>query len=398
MSDPFDRRLLEFTTDRQRQVLETWLAEGTQEKAAKRLGIRRNTISVHYRRAKQRAEIRGYSPEHDLTKAVPETQILKGASTLYDDQGNVRLQWVKSAANLQAIQTAIQGFTEGLADEIRGSFPASKNRRKHFANDELATHYKIGDQHLGLYAWKDETNGEDYDLEKSSQDIVGGLQFLVDSAPPTKLGVLVNVGDFCHANDRKGQTPGSGNSLDVDGRHGRTARRAAHILRDAVRLMLTKHELATVVNARGNHDPDAAVSMEIALEAYFENEPRVEVMRNDAKIQLVEWGQCLHFVYHGEKNRTHQLAYLTNRFREEIGRSTHTYVDNGHIHHKQREELGPCLFEVWNPLTASDAYHSDSLYKASRSITSVTYHKRFGEVSRNVCDLRIIREREHENE
>jgi len=293
----------------------------------------------------------------------------------------------------------MQGFVDGLADEVRGGFRKTKQRRTRFETDDLATHYKIGDQHLGLFAWGDETSGEDYDLEKSSNDIVGGFQFLVESAPATKTGVLVNVGDFCHANDRKGTTPGSGNPLDVDGRHGKTARRAAHILRDSVRLMLSKHETVVVINARGNHDPDAAVSLEIALEAYFENEPRVEVMRNDAKIQVLTFGECLHFVYHGERNRQQQLAYLTNRFREEIGTSRFIYVDNGHVHHKQREELGPCLFEVWNPLTASDAYHSDSLYRATRSITSVTYHKRFGEVSRNVCDLRIIRERlSHENE
>ena len=393
MSEPFDLRILEFTTERQREILEAWINEGTQKRAAKSLGISQHTVSEAFGRAKKRAEVRGYSPEHDLTKPVPETQILKGSSTLYDDDGKIRLQWIKTSANLLAISESLTGFATGLADDIRGKFPPSTIRRKHFANDELATHYKIGDQHLGLYAWGDETSGEDYDLEKSSSDIIGGLRFLVDSAPPTRVGVLVNVGDFCHANDRKASTPGSGNSLDVDGRHGRTARRAAHILRDAVRLMLTKHEVATVVNARGNHDPDAAVSMEIALEAYFENEPRVVVLRNDAKIQVVEWGECLHFVYHGEKNRSHQLAFLTNRFREQIGRSSFIYVDNGHVHHKQREELGPCLFEVWNPLSASDAYHADSLYRASRSISSVTYHKRFGEVSRNVCDLRIIRER-----
>ena len=156
--------------------------------------------------------------------------------------------------------------------------------------------------------------------------------------------------------------------------------------------MLTKHQSVQVINARGNHDPDAAVSMEIALEAYFEKEPRVTVQRNDCKVQHFQWGNVCHFVYHGERNRQQQLAHLTNRYREQIGQSAFVYVDNGHVHHKQREELGPCLFEVWNPLTASDQYHADSLYGASRSITSVIYHKQFGEVSRNVCDLRIIRQ------
>lgn len=389
---PFDEKLLEFATDRERVLLETWANEGTQKKAARVLQITQHTISNAYKRARSRAEIRGYSPQHGLHNPVPGTQLLKGASTLYDEDGKVRLQWVKSSANLQAIQAALHGFAAGLADDVRGGFGKVAQRRKNFADAELATHYKIGDQHLGLYAWGSETGGEDYDLAKSTADIVGGLSFLIDAAPPTQTGVLVNVGDFLHANDRKGQTPGSGNSLDVDGRHGKVARRAAHILRDAVRLMLTKHQSVQVINARGNHDPDAAVSMEIALEAYFEKEPRVTVQRNDCKIQHFQWGNVCHFVYHGERNRQQQLAHLTNRYREQIGQSQFVYVDNGHVHHKQREELGPCLFEVWNPLTAADQYHADSLYGASRSISSVVYHKQFGEVSRNVCDLRIIRQ------
>ena len=389
---PFDEKLLEFATDRERVLLTAWQNERTQRAAAKVLGITQHSISDALRRVTSRAEVRGYSPQHQLTHAVPGTQILKGASTLYDEDGKVRLQWVKSSANLQAIKAALHGFANGLADDVRGGFGKVAQRRKNFADAELATHYKIGDQHLGLYAWGSETGGEEYDLAKSTADIVGGLSFLIDAAPATQTGVLVNVGDFLHANDRKGQTPGSGNSLDVDGRHGKVARRAAHILRDAVRLMLTKHQSVQVINARGNHDPDAAVSMEIALEAYFEKEPRVTVQRNDCKVQHFQWGNVCHFVYHGERNRQQQLAHLTNRYREQIGQSAFVYVDNGHVHHKQREELGPCLFEVWNPLTASDQYHADSLYGASRSITSVIYHKQFGEVSRNVCDLRIIRQ------
>ena len=388
---PFDKKLLEFATDRERVLLETWANEGTQKKAARVLQITQHSISNAYKRARSRAEIRGYSPQHGLHNPVPGTQLLKGASTLYDEDGKVRLQWVKSSANLQAIQAALHGFAAGLADDVRGGFGKVAQRRTRFADAELATHYKIGDQHLGLYAWGSETGSEDYDLAKSSADIVGGLSFLIDAAPPTQTGVLVNVGDFLHANDRKSQTPGSGNLLDVDGRHGKVARRAAHILRDAVRLMLHKHQSVQVINARGNHDPDAAVSMEIALEAYFEKEPRVTVQRNDCKVQHFQWGSVCHFVYHGERNRQQQLAHLTNRYREQIGKSAFVYVDNGHVHHKQREELGPCQFEVWNPLAASDQYHADALYGASRSITSVIYHKQFGEVSRNVCDLRIIR-------
>ena len=132
------------------------------------------------------------------------------------------------------------------------------------------------------------------------------------------------------------------------------------------------------------------MSMEIALEAYFEKEKRVTVQRNDCKVQHFQWGNVCHFVYHGERNRQQQLAHLTNRYREQIGKSAFVRRQRTRAPQTTRGTRAVPV-EVWNPPTASDQYHADALYGASRSITSVIYHKQFGEVSRNVCDLRIIR-------
>ena len=145
---PFDEKLLEFATARERVLLTAWQNERTQRAAAKVLGITQHSISDALRRVTRRAELRGYSPQHQLTHAVPGTQILKGASTLYDEDGKVRLQCVKSSANLQAIKAALHGFANGLADDVRGGFGKVAQRRKNFADAELATHYKIGDLSL----------------------------------------------------------------------------------------------------------------------------------------------------------------------------------------------------------------------------------------------------------
>lgn len=385
--------LLPFATPHQARVIRTIIDAGSMTAAARRLGRNQSSVSTLVKRVKRKASARGWSPDHDMTHVAPETHIVKGTSTLYGDDGEIKVQWVKTQADLARINEALTAFADELAEGVRGKWKPVKRKPKH-CETEIATHYKIGDQHLGMYAWGDETGDEDYDLERSTRDVVGGIGYLVDAARPTEYGVLVNVGDFLHANDRKSQTPGSGNALDTDTRHGKVARRAAHILRDATRLMLTKHQKVVVINARGNHDPDAAVSLQITLEAYFERDDRVDVVRNDQKVLPWVFGETCVLVYHGEKDRRRQMEYLTKRFRKEIGASRRVYVDNGHIHHKQREEIGPLQFEVWHPLAASDQYHADSLYGADRSITSVVYHKRYGEVGRTVCDLQMIRDLE----
>lgn len=389
----FDPELLQFCEPQQRTVLEAMLREGSSTKAAAVLGRTPNSVKKIYERVKTKAAKRGWSPAHGMTKVVPPTHFVKGTSTLYDGDGKIALQWVKSEADRETMRKAMQVFADELASQVKGKFKKGPKAPKH-CNADIATHYKVGDQHLGLYAWGEETGDEDYDLERSTADIRGGLRYLIEASEPTAVGCLVNVGDFLHANDRKSQTPGSGNLLDTDTRHGKVARRAAHIMRDAIRCMLAKHQEVHVFNARGNHDPDSAVWLQIVLEAYFENEPRVKIARNDRKMLVWQFGDVVSFIYHGEKNRTHQLEYITDKFREEIGNAKFCYVDNGHVHHKDAKELGPLKFEVWNPLCATDIYHADSLYGASRSMTSVTYHKRFGEVGRNTCDIRMIRDRE----
>lgn len=385
--------LFPYANPHQKKILRAIIDAGSASAAARRLGKNASSVCNLVRRVKKRAAARGWSPEHDMTHATPETHFVKGTSTLYDADGTVALQWVKTQADLDRINEALAAFADELAEGVRGKWRPVKRRPKS-VETEIATHYKIGDQHLGLYAWGEETGDEDYDLERSTRDVVGGIGYLVDAARPTEIGVLVNVGDFLHANDRKSQTPGSGNALDTDTRHGKVARRAAHVLRDATRLMLRKHERVVVINARGNHDPDAAVGLQITLEAYFESDERVDVLRNDQKVLPWVFGQTCVLIYHGEKDRRRQMEYLAKRFRKEIGSCRKVYVDNGHIHHKQREEIGPLQFEVWHPLAASDQYHADSLYGADRSITSVVYHKKYGEVGRTVCDLQMIRDLE----
>ena len=376
-----------------RKSFRNYYAQGVPPKTAKNLGLStKSTVYSYLGRVRKAAAARGYSPDHDMTNATPETHYLKGTSTLYDEGGNVRLQWVKSNAIQDAIQDALKSFADELADSVRGKFKGPPKAPKAEASD-TCVHYKIGDAHLGLYAWANETGSDDHDLTKASEDLIDGLTQLVRAAPSCGLGVIVNVGDFLHSNDSKAQTPGSGNQLDMDGRFSKVFRRAAHVLRYAVHAALSKHENVIVLNARGNHDKDAAVALGVVLEAYFEKEPRVTVLNGERKILSLKFGDCLHLVYHGEKNRNHQYEYATKSFRKEIGEATHVYMDNGHTHHIQRQEIGAIVFEVWSPLVASDQYHADNLYGAGRAITSVTYDKRYGEIGRNVCSLQRVRDR-----
>ena len=100
---PIDPRLLEFcTTQTQQETVQAVIDHGSEVKAAKALNKARGSVSNTIRRIQRNAQLRGYSPEHDLTKVLPPTLMLRGTSTLYHKEKGMMMQWVKTRADEEA--------------------------------------------------------------------------------------------------------------------------------------------------------------------------------------------------------------------------------------------------------------------------------------------------------
>lgn len=385
-----DAAILKFLDGERKKVIKAVIEEGSQRKAADKLGKAQSTVAEHVRRAKDEAERRGYAPEYDRNHPVPKTEFISGVSTHYGPEGEVLTQWVKTKASHQDFAERMEMFVQGLVENIEPAKPVPVPKLD-FQSD-VALHLKIGDQHLGLCVYPNDASDTGYGVEQATSDLIGGAMYLIENSPPCERCVIVNVGDFFHANDRRNVTPAHGNALDVGGSQGAIARRGSHLLKTIVDLALSKHKTVEIINARGNHDPDAAVWLGIVLDAYYADEPRVKVYDSDDKWIVWEFDKTAVFVNHGEKKPVDQYLYISNVYRDIFGTREHIYIDNGHIHHKQVHEIGAARLEVWNPLTEADAYHTDNCYSAERSITSVLYHRQYGEVGRNRCGLRMIRD------
>ena len=174
-----DETLFEFCiTDRQKEILQAVIDEGGVTKGAKKIGVDKRWVFTTIAKIKKRASTKGWSPENDMYKTVPDGYVAKGVSTLYDDSGNVKVQWVKSQLTqedkLEAMTNALQDIVEISA----GLSPKPQPKRRRISKDELAT-YLIGDAHLGMYAWKEET-GQDFDCEIASRDLKYAFDRLVE--------------------------------------------------------------------------------------------------------------------------------------------------------------------------------------------------------------------------
>lgn len=380
-----------YATPTQARVLDALAKAGSLPKAAALLNLHKSGVFRTMERLRKAAARQGHAPEHDMKHPAAPGFEVKGTSTLYNAEGQVAAQWVKTRQADEDAKRLLTEFVEGLVERVRDTArpgPAPRGA----AAKHLISAYVVGDAHIGMYAWHGETGGEDFDTSIASKDLKGAFNHLIAASPDSEVGVLVNVGDFLHANDTTSLTPASKNLLDTDGRYAQVIDRAVVIFRYAIDLMLRKHKQVWIVNARGNHDPDAAIWLNKVLAAYYHSEPRVTVVSNTQPIQVMEFGDTLVAVNHGDKMKPEQLyEALTRDHREAWGRAKHVYFYTGHWHHKRVIEIGGCRFETFNTLAPTDAWHASHGYGATREMQQITLHREFGEVGRNVCGLAMAR-------
>jgi len=375
--------LLEFCeSERQREIVELRSRGLSVRQISEKIGIAVRNVQAACSRVRATAARHGYSPEHDMHHTVPKGFSVKGVSTYYNDEGQPVGQWVKSQADTQALfEQALEDFKQGLVEDVQGKAkPVEKPTDK--KDKDLAACYLIGDHHLGLRAWNKETGQDDYDINISCKLLFNAVDTLTNASSHAHTGILVNLGDFFHANNIKNET-GSGTPLDVDGRAGMVIEAAGRLYKRLITRMLEVHKEVWIINVRGNHDPDAALWLNAMVKMYYESEKRVKVFENYNKFINFTWGDNLVVMHHGDKINVQRIyETITRVLAKEWGESKHRFAWTGHIHHKQAHEIGGLHHESWNVLPPPDAWHAASGYGSSRSMTAVLLHKVFGEHSR----------------
>ena len=94
-------QLRDYATDRQweyEEAAQKWGVKG----AADHLGVNERTVYSARKAIRRKAALAGHAPENDMTHPSPPGFNVKGTSTLYDDDGNMRLQWVKTQQDKDA--------------------------------------------------------------------------------------------------------------------------------------------------------------------------------------------------------------------------------------------------------------------------------------------------------
>lgn len=379
-----DQKLKDFATPIQWKKYTLAMSVGFNE-ADRQLGITKGACSRATFAIKKKAALSGYSPDHDMTKSVPEGFTVKGVSTYYNQDGVQTAQWVKSAQDRDAQVAALVERIEAIADTVKPLKPVKPPKN---SDADLLNIFPLGDPHVGMYAHAQEA-GENFDCEIARQDLLNAMAYLVDAAPPAKECLILNVGDFFHADDPSNSTPQNNNKLDVDGRWHRVLEMGFLLLVDLIVLALKKHEIVRVRSTPGNHDPTSTIPLTLFIRAWFKDEQRV-IVEDATKIhQYQAFGKCIFGFTHGDKiKKPAELGALMAVDCEEIwSKSKHRYWLHGHFHSRRLIEALGCLVEGFRNLAPNDAWAQGAGFRSGRDMNVITYHKDYGEISRSTCDI-----------
>lgn len=418
-----------YATEEERNALDALERhKGSKSAAARSLGITDGALRDRIRRAVKRAASRGYAPEYDWNHPVPEGHRVKGNSTFFGEGGEVQGQWVKSERDsdspssvaavpeghhIKKVSTLLDGqgkvraqWLQAPKDEqtqwdqfwaacernvkvYKGVATPSKTPK--FNDPETCTVYPLGDPHIGMLAWAKET-GQDFDLQIAERDLKSAVDLLVDRAPSSEVAILANVGDFFHAEGDDQKTPTGGNKLDCDTRAAKITDVGFSLMRHLIDRLLLKHATVKVVNVPGNHDPKMARMMNLWLSAVYEREPRVEIRDNRNPYMYIRVGKNLLGFAHGDGAKPEQLpSIMAADQATDWGGTDYRMWFTGHIHHQTRKEFPGCIIESFRTLASRDYWHSWKGYRSGQSLSCITLHTEYGEITRSTVDIKLIR-------
>jgi hypothetical protein len=382
-----DEHLKTWATEAQEKYIDAVNEHGSMRAAARALGVNYTTVLQAIRAVKRVAARKGYSPGEDARGQAPDGFEVRGKSTLYDREGKIAAQWVKTSADAEARERIIRDAFDAMAEELPRLAPSE---RPAHTSGVLCNVFTLTDSHVGALCWGQE-GGADWDLKIAERVLTGCFEHMVCAAPAAGTAVVAQLGDFMHQDGMQPVTPTSGHILDADGRFSKVVQVAVRLLRRVVDFALSRHDRVVVLMAEGNHDISSSIWLRTMFKALYENEPRVEVIDSPLPYYVYQHGKTMLAWHHGHLKKNDQLPILfASQFAQVWGATTKRYAHCGHRHHVEEKEHSGMVVIQHPTLTARDAYAARGGWIAERQATAITYHREFGQVSRNTVIPEMI--------
>jgi len=314
---------------------------------------------------------------------------VKSKSTLYDDKGEVKLEWIKQD---QKKLDELNAVREAISEIVKDVEPIGKIKAPKINNDDICNVYISNDLHIGMLTWHEETLDRDWDLSIAESTIKSSYDYLMSNSPNTKVGVVLDLGDLVEADNPSNVTPKSGHTLDVDGRYPKILRTAYSTLIYGIENALKKHELVYFINVAGNHDVVTSHTVREVIRAYFVNNPRVIVDEAPSNIKYFQFGKTLLQFAHGDGMKMQQAGeVMAFDKRDILHECDYRYSLFGHNHKDSVVETRLTRAESFRNLAPLNFWASSSGFRGGiGTMNCITYSKEFGEIGRQKFNVNML--------
>src|SRR5882672_5981865 len=143
----------QLTPEMMQQAIDLLAAHGSSAAGARVLNIPASTFKARVSEGLRRglkSEVQRIPP----AAGIPEGYKLKGTSTLYNKEGEVTQQWVKTDAKLEELQRMQRAALAAMMEELK---PLQKITGPKSLPADLLNLYTLTDCHIGMMAWGKET-------------------------------------------------------------------------------------------------------------------------------------------------------------------------------------------------------------------------------------------------
>ncbi len=380
-------KMLEYCmSDNQVKLIEFLDAGNSVKEAAIVFERKETNIYRTLKLIRKRMTIAGSGKHYISDKVAPTGLLVKGTSTLYDGDGNAKIQWVKTDREAEDKLAMLKEAVEEIVHDVTGK--AEPVDRPKFTINNLLTTYISTDLHFGLLTDKDKTQDRNYDTVIADNTLKESIKYLVDSSKPTDKAIILDLGDMFEANDHKPFTPHSGNILDVDTRYYKVMRTGMMAMINMIDSALKKHKEVHFINIAGNHDVTLSLGVTAFVDAWYRNEPRVIVNTETKDQKYFLFGTTLLGFAHGDTLKMKDAGECMVNHNTNIWSNTaNRYFYFGHTHKSEIIDSRLCKAESFRNLAPLNDWASSRFGRQAGTMTSITHCKKFGEISRNTFNV-----------
>jgi len=263
-------------------------------------------------------------------------------------------------------------------------------------NEKNLLEISIFDLHIGKLAWGGETF-ENYDVKIARKRFLGSIEKLLQNASGFDYErILFPVGNDFFNSDTMENTTTKGTPQDEDLRWQKTFSVGVRLLVDAINLLKQTGVPIDVLVVPGNHDFERSYYMGSYLEAWFNNDPFVDINNHASPRKYYPYGNLLLGFTHGSEEREASLPLLMATDVESKPHWSNTKFHEwhlGHIHRKRtvkyeinksrplNEDLGVTVRYLSSLTGTEEWHHKKGFVGSTKAADGFVWNHEFGLVA-----------------